>query len=156
MNGPPGGMSQHHHENSDLPHLHRRRPVRNFRHRPGKAGLDRGLRERRRGGQKGRQDRGRRFHGLDKEVFAKPEFKEYAKANLVLIEVDFPQLKKLPKSKQEKHDALAKDYGIKGYPSVVLLDAAGKKIGQLGYMEGGPQAFIAAIEKAKGATPAAQ
>ena len=93
---------------------------------------------------------------LDKEVFAKPEFKEYAKANLVLIEVDFPQLKKLPKNKQEKHDALAKDYGIKGYPSVVLLDAAGKKIGQLGYMEGGPQAFIAAIEKAKGATPAAQ
>lgn len=93
---------------------------------------------------------------LDKEVFSQAKFKEYAKANLVLIEVDFPQLKPLPKSKQEKHDALAKDYGIKGYPSVVLLDAAGKKIGQLGYMEGGPQAFIAAIEKAKGATPAAQ
>ena len=93
---------------------------------------------------------------LDKEVFSKPAFKEYAKANLVLIEVDFPQLKKLPKSKQEKHDALAKDYGIKGYPSVVVLDAAGKKIGQLGYMEGGPDAFIAAIEKAKGAPAAAQ
>lgn len=93
---------------------------------------------------------------LDKEVFSKPQFKEYAKANLVLIEVDFPQLKKLSKNKQEKHDALAKDYGIKGFPSVVLLDAAGKKIGQLGYMEGGPEAFIAAIEKAKGATAAGQ
>ena len=93
---------------------------------------------------------------LDKEVFSKAEFKKYAKENLVLIEIDFPQARPLPKSKQEKHDALAKEYGIKGYPAVVLLDATGKKIGQLGYMEGGPAAFIAAIEKAKGAaTPAA-
>ena len=93
---------------------------------------------------------------LDKEVFSKAEFKKYAKDNLVLIEIDFPQLKPLPRNKQEKHDALAKEHGIKGFPSVVLLDAAGKKIGQLGYMEGGPEAFIAAIEKVKGATPAAQ
>jgi protein disulfide-isomerase len=89
---------------------------------------------------------------LDAEVFSKAKFKEYAKANLVLVEVDFPQLKQLPKSKQEKHDALAKEYGIKGFPSVVLLNAEGKKIGQLGYMEGGPEAFIAEIEKLKGGT----
>ncbi len=90
---------------------------------------------------------------LDKEVFSQAKFKDYAKANLVLIEVDFPQIKKLSKSKQDKHDALAKEYGIKGYPSVVVLDASGKKIGQLGYMEGGPDAFIAALEKLKTGAP---
>src|SRR5712671_809845 len=30
---------------------------------------------------------------LDKEVFSKPEFKEYAKKSLVLVEVDFPRAK---------------------------------------------------------------
>lgn len=32
---------------------------------------------------------------LNKEVFSKPEFAEYAKKNLVLVEVDFPRRKKL-------------------------------------------------------------
>ena len=90
---------------------------------------------------------------LDKEVFSQAKFKDYAKQNLVLIEVDFPQLKPLPPSKQKKHDALAKQYEITGYPSVIVLNAEGKKIGKLGYMEGGAEAFIAALEKLKGATP---
>lgn len=83
---------------------------------------------------------------LDKEVFSQKEFKDYAKGNLVLIEVDFPQTKPLPKKKQEKHDALAKQYEIKGFPTVLVFDAEGKKIGQLGYTEGGPAAFIAKLE----------
>ena len=90
---------------------------------------------------------------LDKEVFAQAKFKDYAKQNLILIEVDFPQLKQLPRSKQKKHDELAKQYEVTGFPSVIVLDADGKKLGRLGYMEGGPDAFIAAIEKLKGATP---
>lgn len=90
---------------------------------------------------------------LDKEVFSQAKFKEYAKQNLVLIEVDFPQIKPLPRPKQKKHDELAKQYEITGYPSVIVLDADGKKLGKLGYMPGGPEAFIAAIEKLKGATP---
>ena len=65
----------------------------------------------------------------------------------MLIEVDFPQTKPLPKKKQEKHDALAKQYEIKGFPTVLVFDAAGKKIGQLGYTEGGPAAFIAKLEE---------
>ena len=32
---------------------------------------------------------------LDKEVFSKPEFKEYASKNLVLLELDFPRRKKM-------------------------------------------------------------
>ncbi len=90
---------------------------------------------------------------LDKEVFSQAKFKDYAKQNLVLIEVDFPQLKPLSRPKQKKNDELAKQYEVTGYPSVIVLDADGKKLGKLGYMEGGPEAFIAALEKLKGATP---
>ncbi len=90
---------------------------------------------------------------LDKEVFSKAKFKDYAKQNLVLVEVDFPQLKQLPPVTQKKHDELAKQYEIKGFPTVIVLDSEGKVLGRLGYMEGGPEAFIAAIEKLKGAPP---
>lgn len=86
---------------------------------------------------------------LDKEVFSKPKFKEYAKENLVLVEVDFPQGKRLPKKTKEQNEKLKAEHGIRGFPTIVVLDPEGKKVGQLGYMEGGPEAFIAALEKLK-------
>lgn len=84
---------------------------------------------------------------LDKEVFSKPAFKEYARKNLVLVEVDFPRGKHLVKKVKEQNDKLAAEHGIKGYPTIVVLNSEGKKVGELGYMEGGPDAFIAALEK---------
>lgn len=86
---------------------------------------------------------------LNKEVFSKPKFKEYAGKNLVLVEVDFPQGKKLPKKVQEQNEELSKQYSIQGYPTIVVLDSEGKKIGELGYLEGGPEAFTAELEKLK-------
>ncbi len=84
---------------------------------------------------------------LDKEVFSKPAFKEYAKKNLVLVEVDFPRNKHLAKTVKDQNDKLAAEHGIQGYPTIVVLNSDGKKVGELGYMEGGPDAFIAALEK---------
>ena len=86
---------------------------------------------------------------LDKEVFSKPKFKEYAKEKFVLVEIDFPQTKRLSKPKQAAHDALAKKYSVEGFPTVIVLDSEGKEIGKLGYVEGGPEAFIAELEKLK-------
>ena len=84
---------------------------------------------------------------LDKEVFSKKEFKDYAKDKYVLLEIDFPQLKRLSKSKQEEHDALAQKFGVQGYPTIVVLDANGEAKGTLGYVKGGPEAFIQELEK---------
>jgi protein disulfide-isomerase len=87
---------------------------------------------------------------LDKEVFSKPDFKAYAKDNLVLVEVDFPQGKKLPKKVVEQNEKLQKEHGVRGYPTIVVLNPEGKKVGQLGYMEGGPKAFLAKLDELKG------
>ena len=87
---------------------------------------------------------------LDKEVFSKKEFKDYAKDNLVLVEVDFPQTKKLAKKLKEQNDKLQAQYGIKGYPTIVVLNPDGKKVGELGYQEGGPTAFTAKLDALKG------
>jgi len=84
---------------------------------------------------------------LDAEIFSKAEFKDYVKDKFTLVEVDFPQIKPLPKKKAEAHDALAKKYKIEGFPTVLVLDGSGKEIARLGYVEGGPKAFIAELEK---------
>lgn len=87
---------------------------------------------------------------LHKEVFSQPEFKEYAAKNLVLLEVDFPQTKQLAAEVKAQNDKLQGKYKIQGYPTIIVLDAQEKKVGQLGYQPGGPKAFTAELEKLKG------
>jgi len=87
---------------------------------------------------------------LDKEVFSTPEFKSYAKEHLVLVELDFPQRKPQTNKIKQQNEKLQSEFGIKGYPTIIVLNAEGKKVGELGYMEGGPKAFIEALEKLKG------
>jgi protein disulfide-isomerase len=84
---------------------------------------------------------------LDKEVFSKPEFKEYASKNLVLLELDFPRRKQMPAETAAQNERLLMKYGIQGFPTVVVFDSSGKPLGALGYQAGGPQAFIAELEK---------
>ena len=86
---------------------------------------------------------------LNKEVFSKPEFAEYAAKNLVPVEVDFPSKKQQTAEQKKANQALQKKYKIEGYPTIIVLDGEGKKIGELGYHPGGPKAFIEAVEKLK-------
>lgn len=84
---------------------------------------------------------------LEKEVFATPRFQAYAEKNLVLLQVDFPRTMPLPEDVQKKHDDLALKYEVEGYPTVIVLSPKGKRLGMLGYMEGGPKVWIAELEK---------
>src|SRR3954467_7606267 len=43
---------------------------------------------------------------LHKEVFSKPEFEEYAKKNLVLVEVDFPRGKEQTEEQKKANQKL--------------------------------------------------
>ena len=84
---------------------------------------------------------------LRKEVFSKPEFQEYARKNLILMEVDFPMRKEQTKDLRMQNQNLAEQYNVAGFPTIVVLNGEGKQVGQLGYMEGGPTAFISELEK---------
>ena len=79
---------------------------------------------------------------LDKEVFSKKEFKDYAKENLVLVEVDFPRGKNQSKKLKEQNEKLKTEHSVSGYPTIIVLNSEGQKVGQLGYMAGGPAPFI--------------
>jgi thioredoxin-related protein len=84
---------------------------------------------------------------LNAEVFSKPQFQQYAAKNLVLVELDFPRFKEQSDAVKKQNGELASEYGIEGFPTLIVLNPAGKKVGELGYMEGGPDVFIAALEK---------
>ena len=91
---------------------------------------------------------------LHKEVFDQKAFKDYAAANLVLMEADFPRKTQLSPELKKQNAQLKKDYLNEGYPTVLLLDAEGKKLSEdIGYREGGPEAYVKhlqeLLEKAK-------
>lgn len=86
---------------------------------------------------------------LKKEVFDTKEFKEYADKNLVLVEIDFPRKKAQSEELKKANRALQAKYKIEGYPTIIVLNAEGKQVDELGYMRGGPKPFIEKLEKLK-------
>jgi thioredoxin-related protein len=85
---------------------------------------------------------------LRKNVLSSSEFMDYAKKNLVLVDVDFPRHKELPKSQKEANDALAQRFGVEGFPTVVVLNSDGKEIKKsVGYDGQNAKDFIAELQK---------
>lgn len=76
-----------------------------------------------------------------KEVFDKPAFAKWAAEKAVLLKVDFP-LQELPAAQRDHNRDLKHLYGVRGYPTVVLLDSAGKQFGLLRYAPGGVRHWI--------------
>ena len=79
---------------------------------------------------------------LHEEVFSLPEFKDYAKENLVLLELDFPRSKQLSPDLVAQNEKLQEEFKVQGFPTILLLDGEGRPFGRTGYQEGGPTAYI--------------
>jgi protein disulfide-isomerase len=79
---------------------------------------------------------------LEREVFEKEPFKEFANEHLVLQIADFPRRRQLSQSQQRANRALAEKHGIRGYPTMVLLDSKGERIAQFGYGGQSSEAFV--------------
>lgn len=61
---------------------------------------------------------------MRKNVFSKKEFVAAASKKFVLVEIDLP---KKDKELNEKNQPLVEKYKVEGFPTVILLDAAGKE-----------------------------
>jgi protein disulfide-isomerase len=84
---------------------------------------------------------------FDQEVLSTGKFAAYAGQKLELVKVDF--LRHTPQSDELKqaNSALAKKFGVNGYPTYVLLNSDGGELGrQVGYRPGGPDAFIKELD----------
>ena len=85
---------------------------------------------------------------FDKEVWSQPQFKDYARDNLVLVELDFPRRKDQPVEVKKQNVQLAQQYEVLGFPTIVVLNSNGQKLWQFdGYFLGGPEAFVAQLQK---------
>lgn len=85
---------------------------------------------------------------MEKNVFEKEAWAAYAKDKLALVSLDFPQDKTLvPEKYVPRNVELAKEYGVRSYPTYILLDAQGKVIGKLtAGQEKTPESFQQEVE----------
>lgn len=77
------------------------------------------------------------------QVFSTDTFKDYAKENLVFVKLDFPRSIEQSDEVKTRNRELQQKFGVRGYPTVILLDSEGQELAQnVGFMGGGPEAFI--------------
>lgn len=84
------------------------------------------------------------------EVFSQQEFKDYAAKKLVLLQLDFPREKTIAEDVKKQNNELKGKFGIKGFPTVIVLNGEGKELGRwVGYSGGGPAGLISQIDALK-------
>lgn len=92
---------------------------------------------------------------LKAAVFDKPEFKEWADQNVVLLELDFPRKKQIPQNIRQQNYSLQQALGVRGYPTIWVFttsvneDTGGMnitKLGKTGYA-GSVEAFTGAVDQ---------
>ncbi len=91
---------------------------------------------------------------MHKEIFGSDAFSSLASSNLVLVNADFPRLKKnqLSKKQQDINNAMADQYNSQGaFPYTVLLDAEGKILKSWdGLPTSKPEEFCSEVKEAIG------
>lgn len=84
-------------------------------------------------------------HKLERDVFAKPEFVQWAKKKVILLELDFPRNKQLSPELVKQNNELQQVFQVQGYPTIWMFflnkDAKTNKmningLGSLGYPQG--------------------
>lgn len=90
---------------------------------------------------------------VEQEIFQTKEFRDFTSKDFILVKLDYPT-KPDPKTGKvqdekikEQNRMLADLYGIRGYPTIVVLNNIGQKIGTAVYNKGGPLTFLPEIDK---------
>ena len=89
---------------------------------------------------------------LKAEVFPKKEFQEYAARRLVLVEVDFPLNKKLSEAQTAANTELKERFKVDGFPTLLVVDASGKKLGEVDF-DNDAAGLVKAIEQIASKAP---
>jgi len=84
---------------------------------------------------------------LDREVFREEAFLSFAADNLVLLRLDFPKHKKQDQREKAANERLRRQFGVNGFPTIILADARGGVIMRTGYQYGGAQAYVEHLSK---------
>ena len=64
---------------------------------------------------------------LHEDVLDKDEFQDFAKENVILLELDFPNSIPQSDALKKQNKALGEKFDVNGYPTMVLVDSDGEK-----------------------------
>jgi thioredoxin-related protein len=84
---------------------------------------------------------------LDQEVLSQAEFANATGSKFVFVKLDYPMNKAGDEAQVQQNARLKQQYGVTGFPTVVLLDSKGTFIAETGYRSGGPRSYAAYIEQ---------
>jgi len=88
---------------------------------------------------------------LTSKILSKEEFRTLTKDKFVLVELDFPRqpenVEKQSEADKKRNEKLAADYGIEGFPTIILADATGKPYAYTGFEEGGPEEYVKHLDE---------
>lgn len=74
---------------------------------------------------------------LDEEVFSQKRFKSFAEKNFILVLLDFPRTKPQAPELKAQNAKLSQQFGVTGFPTVLILNPEGKVVEKTGYRPGG-------------------
>ena len=87
---------------------------------------------------------------MRKTVLNSKEFLDFAKENLVLVDVDFPHGKQQTEELKKANEELSQKYNIEGLPTIIVLSSDGKELKKTaGYGGQSAKDFVAELEKLK-------
>lgn len=78
---------------------------------------------------------------LEKEALHTPEFSQSMGDKMIFVILDYPMKKSLDSKTHEQNQKLKKQYSIKSYPTVILINGDEELIGTTGYRSGGGQKY---------------
>jgi thioredoxin-related protein len=80
---------------------------------------------------------------LEKEVFSKDAFWQQAADQFVFVLIDFPNDKSGQSAAlQKQNEKLSQQFGVQGFPTIILADATGEPYARTGYVEGGHERYL--------------
>jgi thioredoxin-related protein len=84
---------------------------------------------------------------LKKEVFTKEPFATEGPKKFVFVMLDFPRSRKMPDKVKQQNAEWRDKLGVRGYPTIYLLDAKGRPYARTGYQRGGPEKYMAHLNE---------
>lgn len=84
---------------------------------------------------------------LNEAIFSKKKFKTEIEKKFVVAVLDFPRKKELPEGQLKANREVAKEFGVSGYPTVLLINQEGKVFKKMvGYDGSEVDAYLETIE----------
>lgn len=80
---------------------------------------------------------------LEEEILRTSVFKDWASDNFVLLYIDFPRRKHMDQDLAKSNAAVARQYGVSSYPTVLFVDSTGKQVFKYGYAPLHPAKWVA-------------